>query len=97
MNSAGRRALHCARPTLSFFSRIWYDKLICSTKGGYPMKKLARQWLSCLPGVGASLGIAVVATLLADLLDKLLGTHLISLMGREVCAGELVGAVEQAR
>ena len=29
--------------------------------------------------------------------EGLLGTHLISLMGREVCAGELVGAVDQAR
>ncbi|MBQ2952857.1 MAG: YeiH family putative sulfate export transporter [Clostridia bacterium] len=59
------------------------------------MKKLARQWLSCLPGVGASLGIAVVATLLADLLDKLLGTHLIGAAVIAMFIGMGVNAVRK--
>ena len=41
------------------------------------MKKLASQWLSYIPGVLATLVIAAIATLLSNLLDQLLGTHLI--------------------
>lgn len=41
------------------------------------MQKLVKQYVSYVPGVAVSLVIAAAATLLSDLLDRLLGTHLI--------------------
>ena len=59
------------------------------------MKKLVQQWFSYVPGVAASLLIAAAATLLADLLDRLLGTHLIG--AAVIAIGMFISAISKKK
>ncbi|MBR3763417.1 MAG: putative sulfate exporter family transporter [Clostridia bacterium] len=54
-----------------------------------------KSWGSLVPGVGLSLLIAILATLLADLLDRLLGTHLIGAAVIAMFIGMGVNAVRK--